>query len=100
MPNLKKEGLKLNYHTETNIDQRIRLEYVNPTLKTLTLKKNSKIALFMTLNKGNEIFKKQLEEKNKQLIVVISTLASYLLIPFKILNQPINQSINQSINQF
>ena len=66
MPNLKTEGLKLNHHTENNIDQRIRLEYINPTLKTFTLKKNSKIALFMTLNEGNEIFKKQFEKKQKE----------------------------------
>ena len=62
MPNLKKEGLKLIHHTETNNEQRIRLEYVYPTLKTFTLKKNSKIALFMTLNEGNETFKKEIEK--------------------------------------
>ena len=66
MPNLKKEGLKLNHHTETNIDQRIRLEYINPTLKNFTLKKNSKIALFITLNEGNEIFKKRFEKLKKK----------------------------------
>ena len=62
MPNLKKEGLKLINQTDTKREQRIRLEYVNPTLKTFTLKKNSKIALFMTLNKRNESFKKKIEK--------------------------------------
>ena len=62
MPNLKKEGLKLINQTDTNREQRIRLEYVNPTLKTFTLKKNSNIALFMTLNEGNEFFKKKLKK--------------------------------------
>ena len=62
MPNLKKEGLKIISQSETNTDLRIRLEYVNPTLKTFTLKKNSKIALFMTLNEGHESFKKKIEK--------------------------------------
>ena len=67
MPNLKKEGLKLINQTDTNREQRIWLEYINPSLKTFTLKKNSKIALFMTLNEGNESFKKKIE-KNKNRI--------------------------------
>ena len=62
MPKLKKEGLKLINQTDTNRVQRIRLEYVNPTLQTFTLKKISKIALFMTLNEGNESFKKKIEK--------------------------------------
>ena len=38
MPNLKTEGLKLiGQNHETN--QRVRLEYFNPTLKTFTIKK-------------------------------------------------------------
>ena len=61
MPNLKTEGLKLiGQNRETN--QRVRLEYFNPTLKTFTIKKNLKIAMFMTLNKGNESFKKKIEK--------------------------------------
>ena len=62
MPKLKKEGLKLINQTETNTDQRIRLKYVNPTLKTFILKKHSKIALFMILNEGHESFKKKNEK--------------------------------------
>ena len=61
MPNLKTEGLKLigqNYER----NQRVRLEYFNPTLKTFTIKKNLKIAMFMTLNEGNESFKKKIEK--------------------------------------
>ena len=42
IPALRKEGLKLAHHTNVNVDQIIRLEYINPTLKTFTLKKNSK----------------------------------------------------------
>ena len=39
MPNLKTEGLKLiGQNHESN--QRVRLEYFNPTLKTFTIKKN------------------------------------------------------------
>ena len=46
----------------------------------------------MALNEGNEIFKKQFEKiKKNKLIIVISTLANYFLIPFKILNKSINQ---------
>ena len=38
MPSLKKEGLKLiGQNNESN--QRVRLEYFNPTLKTFTIKK-------------------------------------------------------------
>ena len=61
MPNLKTEGLKLiGQNHERN--QRVRLEYFNPTLKTFTIKKNLKIAMFMTLNEGNESFKKKIEK--------------------------------------
>ena len=61
MPNLKTEGLKLirqNYES----NQRVRLEYFNPTLKPFTIKKNLKIAIFMTINEGNESFKKKIEK--------------------------------------
>ena len=61
MPNLKTEGLKLiGQNNESN--QRVRLEYFNPTLKTFTIKKNLKIAIFMTINEGNESFKKKIEK--------------------------------------
>ena len=51
VPHLEKEGLKLIKHSETNCYTRIYLEFFNKTLHT-TFKcaKNSKIALFMTLN--------------------------------------------------
>ena len=53
MPDLKKEGLKLIGQVyDTN--QRVRLEYFNPTLNTFTIKKSLKIAIFMTINEGNE----------------------------------------------
>ena len=61
MPNLKTEGLKLiGRNHERN--QRVRLEYFNPMLKTFTIKKNLRIAMFMTLNEGNESFKKKIEK--------------------------------------
>ena len=61
MPNLKTEGLKLiGQNHESN--QIVRLEYFNPTLKTFTIKKNLKIVIFMTLNEGNESFKKKIEK--------------------------------------
>ena len=61
MPNLKTEGLKLiGQNHERN--QRVRLEHFNPTLKTFTIKKTLKIAMFMTLNEGNESFKKKIEK--------------------------------------
>ena len=61
MPSLKKEGLKLiGQNNESN--QRVRLQYFNPTLKTFTIKKKLKIAIFMTLNEGNESFKKKIED--------------------------------------
>ena len=50
MPNEKKEGLKLINQSDTNSEQRIRLEYINPTLKTFTLKKNSKVKLSKETN--------------------------------------------------
>ena len=60
MPNLKTEELKLiGQNHERN--QRVRLEYFNPTLKTFTITKK-KIAMFMTLNEGNESFKKKIEK--------------------------------------
>ena len=59
MPTLQKEGLKIiGQNNEAN--QRVRLEYFNPTLKTFTIKKHMKIAIFMTLNEGNESFKKEI----------------------------------------
>ena len=61
MPTLQKEGLKLiGQNNEQN--QRVRLEYFNPMLKTFTIKKNMKIAIFMMLNEGNESFKKKIEK--------------------------------------
>ena len=60
-PNLKTEGLKLiRQNHERN--QRVMLEYLNPTLKTFTIKKPLKIAMFMTLNEGNKSFKKKIEK--------------------------------------
>ena len=66
MPSLRNKGLKLAHHTNVNVDQRIRLEFLNPTLKTFTLKKDSKIALFMRLNEGSEGLKKEFVKINKQ----------------------------------
>ena len=66
MPSLRNEDLKLAHHTNVNVDQRIRLEFLNPTLKTFTLKKDSKIALFMTLNEGSEGLKKKFVKINTQ----------------------------------
>ena len=51
VPHLGKEGLQLTRHSETNCYTRIYLEFFNKTLhKTFKCAKNSKIALFMTLN--------------------------------------------------
>ena len=59
MPTLQKEGLKITgQNNEEN--QRVRLEYFNPTLKTFTIKKHMKIAILITLNEGNESFKKEI----------------------------------------
>ena len=60
MPTLQKEGLKtIEQHNEA--EQRVRLEYFNPTLKTFTIKKkHMKIAIFMTLNEGNESLRKEI----------------------------------------
>ena len=56
------EGLQLTHYTNTNIDERIRLELFNKTYnKTFTLKKNSKIALFMMLNEETAGLKKEFE---------------------------------------
>ena len=57
MPKLQEEGLKLiGQNNEQN--QRVRLEYFNPTFKKFTIKKNMTIAIFMTLNERNESLKK------------------------------------------
>ena len=65
-PALRDEGLRLTHHTNVNDDQRIRLELFNKTLnKTFTLKKKSRIALFMTLNEGTKCFKTGFEKINK-----------------------------------
>ena len=61
MPKLQEEGLKLiGQNNEQN--QRVRLEYFNPTFKKVTIKKNMTIAIFKTLNEGNESFKKKIEK--------------------------------------
>ena len=59
MPILQKEGLKIvGQNNEAN--QKVRLEYFNPTLKTFTIKKHMKIAISMMLNEGDESFKKEI----------------------------------------
>ena len=66
MPSLREEGLKLTHYTNVNSSNRIRLEiFNNTTNKTFTLKKRTKIALFMTLNEGNEGFKTKYEKIGK-----------------------------------
>ena len=61
-PSLGNEGLQLTRYTNTNIDERIRLEFFNKTHnKTFNLKKNSKIALFMMLNEETAGLKKEFE---------------------------------------
>ena len=61
-PSLGNEGLQLIHYTNTNIDQSIRLEFFNKTHnKTFTLKKKSKIALFMMLNEETAGLKKEFE---------------------------------------
>ena len=61
MPKLQEEGLKLiGQNNEQN--QRVRLEYFNRTFKKFTIKKYMTIAIFMTLNEGNESFKKKLRK--------------------------------------
>ena len=61
-PSLGNEGLQLIHYTETNRDERIRLEFFNKTHnKIFTLKKNSKIALFMMLNEETAGLKKVFE---------------------------------------
>ena len=59
MPILKINGLKLTGQLNKE-GQRVRLEYFNPTFKTITIKKTLAIAVFMTLNEGNESFKKEI----------------------------------------
>ena len=63
-PTLREEGLKLTHYTNVKVNERIRLEFINPVLKTFTLKKKktSKIALFMTLNEGNDVCKTEFEK--------------------------------------
>ena len=61
MPNLQEKGLKLIGQNNEQ-EQRVRLEYYNPTFKTFTIKKNMPIAIFMTLNEGNESFKKKIQK--------------------------------------
>ena len=61
MPNLQEKGLKLIGQNNEQ-DQRVRLEYYNPSFKTFTINKNMPIAIFMTLNEGNESFKKKIEK--------------------------------------
>ena len=57
-PLLKTNGLKLTGQLNHE-GQRVRLEYFNNTFKTFILRKNLPIAIFMTLNEGNESFKKK-----------------------------------------
>ena len=60
---LRDEGMRLTHHTNVSDNQRIRLELFNKTFnKTFTLKKKTKIALFMTLNEGTEGFKTEPEK--------------------------------------
>ena len=61
IPNLQEKGLKLIGQNNEQ-EQRVRLEYYNPTFKTFTIKKNIPIAIFMTLNEGSETFKKKIEK--------------------------------------
>ena len=50
-PGLGKEGLQLTRYSDVNKDTRICLEIFNKTLHTtFTIRKKSKIALFMTIN--------------------------------------------------
>ena len=66
MPSLREEGLKLTHYTNVNSSNRIRLEiFNNTTNKTFRLKKRTKIALFMTLNEGNEGFTTEYEKIDK-----------------------------------
>ena len=62
VPSLGNEGLQLTRYSDTNIDERIRLEIFNKTQNTtFTFKKNSKIALFMMLNEETAGLKKVFE---------------------------------------
>ena len=61
IPNLQEKGLKLIGQNNEQ-DQRVRLEHYNPTFETFTIKKNMPIAIFMTLNEGNETLKKKLRK--------------------------------------
>ena len=38
-PALREEGFKLTHYTNVKVNERIRLEFINPALKTFTLKK-------------------------------------------------------------
>ena len=61
-PSLGNERLQLIHYTNTNIDERIRLEFFNKTHnKTFTLKKTSKIALFIMINEETAGLKKTFE---------------------------------------
>ena len=71
-PALRDEGLKLTHHTNVNEDRRIRLEFFNKTLnKIFTLKKKSKITLFMTLNEGAKGFKTEFEFYFRQSFIFV-----------------------------
>ena len=61
IPNLQEKGLKL-IRQNNEQGQRVRLKYYNPTFETFTIKKNMAIAIFMTLNEGNETFIKKLKK--------------------------------------
>ena len=61
IPNLQEKGLKLIGQNNEQ-GERVRLEYYNPTFETFTIKKNMPIAIFMTLNEGNETFIKKIEK--------------------------------------
>ena len=65
-PGLGKEGLQLSRYADVNSDTRIYLEFFNKTLHTaFTIRKKSKIALFMTLNEESAGLKTVLCTVNK-----------------------------------
>ena len=67
VPSLGNEGLQLTRYSDTNTDERIRLEFFNNTHNTtFTFKKNSKIALFMMINEETEGLKKVFETVNSE----------------------------------
>ena len=64
-PALRDEGLELSSSSNVNTNERIRLEFFNKTLdKTFTLRKKSRIALFMTLNEETAGLKAEFEKIN------------------------------------